>query len=797
MLNFRLLVRGVIAVVVVVASLGVGLLPTASAVTTPRPINDTRPASAAPVTVDFPIEYFGVVGELPAAVDHLEEHGPAPFGEARFRVDGKWTPWQRMKQEGAQAPGQFTGALISVDGADAYQVRGLPPGARSWRAAAINTTDGESVVTGQRPANSASAASACRSRADWGADESIAGWARGATQAYAPVQALTVHHTAGSNSSTQDYSATVRAIYSYHVQTNGWQDIGYQYLIDGNGVVYEGRNAGHTSRSCLSGNGDGSDFAHEAGSDRLVTGAHVGGWNTGNLGISLMGCFDPASGCSGTTTPRAGAIDGLENLLARASTRHDLDPTGSIRYFNSATGASANVRTISGHGDWMATACPGSTLYAQLPAIRSAVADLMTPATTVPAAPTAVTATAGDGAATVSWTPPANDGGLAITGYLVTVVNSSGATVGAARSAGANATSLVVSGLSNGLAYRFRVQAQNSAGTGPSSALSNAVTPVSATPPVSLSRLWGQTQFDTAAAISRDAFPAGATTVYVATGNDFPDALAAAPSAKLLGAPILLVNPGSIPAPTAQELVRLAPDHIILLGGPLAVTAAVEQALDGYADAGTVTRLWGETQYHTAAAISAATFAPGVAKVYVATGEDFPDALAGGAVAAREGVPVILVETNSIPAPSAAELDRLNPASIVVLGGPVAVAASVATQRGRYTTPTTGRVSRIWGQSAYETAIKVSQSAYPSPAGSDVVYLATGGGFPDALAASPVAGTRNAPVLLLPPDGTVPPDVAAEIQRLTPQRVVVLGGELAITAGQYNAIAALFTPPSP
>ena len=490
------------------------------------------------------------------------------------------------------------------------------------------------MVTGQRPANAAYAASQCRSRADWGADESISGWARGATQAYAPVQALTVHHTAGSNSTTQDYSATVRAIYSYHVQTNGWQDIGYQYLIDGNGTVYEGRNAGHRSRSCLTGGGDGSDFAHEAGSGRVVTGAHVGGWNTGNLGVALMGCFDPASGCSGTTTPRAGAIDGLENLLAWASNRHGLDPTGSIRYFNSATGATANVRTISGHRDWMATACPGSTLYSQLPSIRSAVADLMTPETTVPGAPTAVTATAQDGGAMVSWTPPATDGGLAITGYLVTVVNASGAPVGAPRSVGAQATSLLVSGLTNGLTYRFRVQATNSVGSGPPSVLSNAVTPIPATPPppqVSLSRVWGQSQFDTAAAISRDAFPTGASTVYVATGSDFPDALAAAPAAALSGAPILLVNPDSIPAATAQELARLGADRIVLLGGPVAVNAAVAQALEAYADAGTVTRVWGQTLYDTAAAISAATFSPGVAKVYVATGENFPDALAGGA----------------------------------------------------------------------------------------------------------------------------------------------------------------------
>jgi hypothetical protein len=99
------------------------------------------------------------------------------------------------------------------------------------------------------------------------------------------------------------------------------------------------------------------------------------------------------------------------------------------------------------------------------------------PVVTAPGAPTIGTATAGDASATVTWTAPGNNGGSAITGYQVRVVDNAGNQVGALRPAGANATSLQVTGLTNGTAYRFQVAATNSAGTGTYSALSNTVTP--------------------------------------------------------------------------------------------------------------------------------------------------------------------------------------------------------------------------------------------------------------------------------------------------------------------------------
>lgn len=87
----------------------------------------------------------------------------------------------------------------------------------------------------------------------------------------------------------------------------------------------------------------------------------------------------------------------------------------------------------------------------------------------------------------------------------------------------------------------------------------------------------------------------------------------------------------------------------------------------------TTTRISGNDRFFTAAAVSAASFAPGVPVAYVAVGTNFPDALAGGPAGAADGGPVLLTHTNTLPQPTIDELDRLNPGAIVILGGTVAV----------------------------------------------------------------------------------------------------------------------------
>ncbi len=372
-----------LAVVVASTAMTVGLVvdpPLATAAGHHRTLNDTRAFGSAPVTPDHAIDYFGLVADLDSPNGSLVGQGASPFGEVRFLVDGRWTAWQSLDLDGAQAEGQFTGSLIAVDHATAYQVRNLPKGAHNWRAAAINTTDGPVEAVPAQAASEAHAVATCRSRKDWGADESITGWAKGDVREFFPAQVMTVHHTATSNTSTQDYSATMRAILTYHVKSNGWSDIGYQYLVDRNGIVYEGRSAGSTV-SCLDGGGDGSDFAHQAGTGNIVTGAHVGTYNSGNIGVALLGCFNASGGCTGDTTVPAGSVGGLESLLADLADRHSLTPMGTVEYVNPVTQLEATMPTITTHQDWpsAATACPGDNLHPQLPTIREAVAQLSAP----------------------------------------------------------------------------------------------------------------------------------------------------------------------------------------------------------------------------------------------------------------------------------------------------------------------------------------------------------------------------------------------------------------------------------
>ncbi|MHA6523509.1 peptidoglycan recognition protein family protein [Tessaracoccus sp. G1721] len=467
------------AVVVAGTAMTIGSVidpPLATAAGHHRTLNDTRAIGAAPVTPGHAIDYFGLVADLDRPNGSLTGQGASPYGEARFLVDAHWTAWQLLDMDGAQAEGQFTGSLIAVDHATAYQVRNLPKGAHNWRAAAINTTDGPVEAVPAQAISEAHAAAACRSRADWGADESVTGWAKGDERDFTPVQVLTVHHTATSNSPKQDYSATMRAILNYHVTSNGWSDIGYHYLIDRNGIVYEGRSAGG-SASCLTDGGNGSDFAHQAGTDDIVTGAHVATYNSGNIGIALLGCFNTTGGCTGDMTVPAGTVGGLETLLATLAVRHSLPPLGSVTYVNPVTGLTATMPTIATHRDWPATstACPGDNLYAQLPTIRESVSRLAAPpATTVPAAPSSMTASAiTKSQIKLTWIDNASNEDR----YLIERCKGAACTNFAQITSIVPATSFTDGGLAARTTYRYRVRASNAAGGSTYSNTAEATTP--------------------------------------------------------------------------------------------------------------------------------------------------------------------------------------------------------------------------------------------------------------------------------------------------------------------------------
>ena len=312
-------------------------------------------------------------------------------------------------------------------------------------------------------------------------------------------------------------------------------------------------------------------------------------------------------------------------------------------------------------------------------------------------------------------------------------------------------------------AYTLRIQASDAWGN--PQLTSDLAIIVDTVPPT---RLAGVDRYATGAAISAATYPPGVAVAYVATGLNFPDALAGAAAAGSQGAPILLVTPNSIPGATAIELTRLQPGRIVVLGASGVISNYVLSALAAYTT-GTVTRIAGADRYATAAAISSATYAPGVAVTYVATGLNFPDALAGAAAAGSQGAPVLLVGTDEIPSATATELNRLQPGRIVILGAGGVVSANVANALQAFTT---GTVTRLSGDNRYATAAAISAATYAP--GVAIAYVATGANFPDALAGAAAAGWQGAPILLVTKD-SIPAATAAELQRLNPGRVVILG----------------------
>lgn len=301
-------------------------------------------------------------------------------------------------------------------------------------------------------------------------------------------------------------------------------------------------------------------------------------------------------------------------------------------------------------------------------------------------------------------------------------------------------------------------------------------------------RLAGADRYATAAAVSAATFAPGVPVAYLATGGAFPDALAAGPAAAVSGGPVLLTGTSSLPAATANELARLRPQRIVVLGGTAAVSDAVVARLPAYATTGQVNRIAGGDRYATAAFTSASTFAPGAPVAYIATGASFPDALAGGAAAARQGGPVLLVTLNGIPSSTAAELGRLRPSQIFVLGGTGVVSDAVLSALRGYST--SGAVTRLAGRDRFATAIEISKASTAADAPGKV-YVATGSTFADGLAGTPAAARANGPLLILPTT-TLTAAIADELRRLNPDQVVILGGTGAVSTSMANQIAALW-----
>lgn len=282
-----------------------------------------------------------------------------------------------------------------------------------------------------------------------------------------------------------------------------------------------------------------------------------------------------------------------------------------------------------------------------------------------------------------------------------------------------------------------------------------------------VTRLAGATRHETAVAVSKKLFPGGASAVVIVRdSNENPDALAAAPLAAKKGGPILLTATGNLPASTAQEVNRLNPSTIYVIGGAGAVSDhVVSQLRQGGRN---VVRLAGPDRYQTAAKVARNVGASDLAIIASGEGSHLVDALAASGVAAAKGAPILLVTQNSIPAATSAALADLGVTRTVVAGGPASVSNAVMQQLPNPT--------RVSGQTRYDTAAALAQwgKANGVPAGN--VLVARGDLGPDAL-----AGGAAGQLLVLTPSDSLH-TAARNFVSQSANSVTILGGAGAVSS---------------
>lgn len=286
-----------------------------------------------------------------------------PRIEVRLGVDGgDWSPWYAIGELELQDDGRMYGErLVAWPQASEVQVllrtpgrRGQAPLADLFRELTIVAIDASTGPTTDQAVSSAQARAEAQgakirgstgvpqpviiSRAEWGADESLMTW----PPEFAPVDKMMLHHTVTGGGG--DPVAELRTIYYFHAVTRGWGDIGYNFIVDRWGNVYEGRYGGLD-----------------------VIGAHVRSWNAGSIGVSVLGCYEYGD-CAPPQIPTAATLTSLADLVAWASSRSAIDPR-ELKVFSNGSSVVTNY-VLSGHRDYAATACPGSILYAELPGLR-------------------------------------------------------------------------------------------------------------------------------------------------------------------------------------------------------------------------------------------------------------------------------------------------------------------------------------------------------------------------------------------------------------------------------------------
>ena len=350
-----------------------------------------------------------------------------------------------------------------------------------------------------------------------------------------------------------------------------------------------------------------------------------------------------------------------------------------------------------------------------------------------------------------------------------------------------------------------------------------------------LSRVGGSDRFETSVQISQSVFsddewtvgpevdePRVARVVYLATGRGFADALSAAPAAAHLGGPLLLSDTTAVPPVVLDEIERLDPDRVVVVGGESSLSPDVEADVREALPDATVDRIAGADRFATSRAIAYDGFVdeawqqptPGRPRdlislydpadrdtfdvsfddraLFVATGRSFPDALAASAAAGAHDMPVVLVpgEAAGLDEPTRSLVTDLQPGDLYPVGGPAVMSERIVDAL-RSSTPADGRahdVVRLAGDDRYGTSHWVAGTAFSTHWGlaygvdqatETSVFVASGENFPDALAGAAAAGYLRQP-LVTSRGACMPVLTFHAVDFQGPDELVLLGGPAAL-----------------
>lgn len=282
---------------------------------------------------------------------------------------------------------------------------------------------------------------------------------------------------------------------------------------------------------------------------------------------------------------------------------------------------------------------------------------------------------------------------------------------------------------------------------------------VSAAP--TIQRFGGSDRYETSIKVSQNNWQKSDYVILV-SGEDFPDALSAAPLAKKYNAPILLNSGNSLKDSVKSEIVRLGVKNVMIVGGTGVMPTSIESQLSSMGIKSS--RLQGQDRYETSVEV-AKNIGTGNG-IIVASGENFPDAVSVASIAAVKQMPILLTPKDGLPEVTAKFISSNNASSGYIVGGTGVVSDSAASSLGNY--------KRLSGQDRYETNSAIINE-FASNISFNTVYVANGEGFADALSGSAAAAKTSSPVVLVHnSNGSQQPIVKSNIKSI--YTINVLGG---------------------